>query len=78
MIATTASVTLAAFRARLGEAIGADDHFFDMGGDSLAAEAVMTEISGVIGRQLPIWLLLDHPTAASLAEAIDHGAEGAA
>lgn len=70
----TASVTLAAFRAGLGQSVGPDDHFFDAGGDSLAAEGVMAQISEGVGRELPLWLLLDHPTAAALALAIDEGA----
>ena len=69
----TQALTLAAFRARLGNDVGLDDHFFDAGGDSLAAEDVMAAISVAIGRELELWLLLDHPTAAALAHALDEG-----
>jgi hypothetical protein len=60
----------AAFAEALGRPIPDGDDFFTAGGDSLAAEHVMTALSAVMSLDLPVWVLLDHPTAADLAEVI--------
>lgn len=46
---------------------GPDDNFFDIGGDSLLAEALMIEVSKLAKIDLPIVTLLDHPTPNDLA-----------
>jgi hypothetical protein len=58
---------LAIFAQALGQEINAEADFFAMGGDSLAAEHVLAELSARLGSNLPGWVLLDHPTAAGLA-----------
>lgn len=44
------------------------DDFFDLGGDSLAAEELLTRLSARLGTDLPGWLLLDHPSPEALAD----------
>lgn len=50
--------------------IGPDEDFFMQGGDSLAVQHVLTGLSVHLGQEVPGWLLLDHPTARSLAKAL--------
>ncbi|THD82769.1 acyl carrier protein [Aliigemmobacter aestuarii] len=61
-------------RAVLSEAVGSDlgpeDDFFAAGGDSLAAEQVLAALSTRLSRPVEGWMLLDHPTATSLAAAL--------
>lgn len=45
-----------------------DDNFFDVGGDSLLAEALMIEVSKLAGAEVAISALLDYPTPQELAE----------
>ncbi|HVS00658.1 MAG TPA: SDR family oxidoreductase, partial [Thermoanaerobaculia bacterium] len=47
--------------------IGAHDNFFDLGGDSLLALRLMTQIDHVFGVKLPISALLEAPTVERLA-----------
>ena len=49
------------------EAIGIHDHFFELGGDSLAAVTLLTGIDALSGRRNPLSLLTEHPTIAELA-----------
>ena len=49
------------------EAIGVDDDFFELGGDSLAAETAMAALKEDFGVSLPTSVLLDAPTVAELA-----------
>lgn len=58
------------FAAALGHDVADDADFFAEGGDSLAAEQVLTGLSAALSLPLPGWLLLDHPTAGALADAI--------
>ena len=44
--------------------------FFDAGGDSVAVEVILSELSEIVGVDLPGWLLLDHPSAVQLGQAI--------
>ncbi len=46
---------------------GPDDNFFDIGGDSLLAEALAMELSERAQRDIPISALLDYPTPRELA-----------
>jgi acyl carrier protein len=48
-----------------------DDDFFALGGDSWKAVEVAARASRVFRREVPVLLLFEHPTLASLAEAID-------
>lgn len=51
--------------------VDVDSHFFDLGGDSLSSLILITEISYKVGKKIPFSLLLKHPTAASLAAALN-------
>jgi len=68
---------LALFREVLdAPGLGTDDVFFEWGGDSLKAFALMTRISDLLGVRLPAAALLDAPTAAGLAKEIARGDPG--
>lgn len=60
----------ALFARELGAEIGPDDDFFAAGGDSLAAEGVVTALSAHLAQPVEGWMLLDHPTARGLAGAL--------
>lgn len=60
-----------AFDKALGQSCRAQDDFFDLGGDSLVAEALMTEVSQQVGFEVPLYILLDHPTPMGLANHLD-------
>lgn len=47
--------------------IGADDHFFELGGNSLLAQKVVAEIFHQLGRRLPITKLYQAPTVGGMA-----------
>ncbi|WP_209329030.1 polyketide synthase [Lunatimonas salinarum] len=47
--------------------IGADDHFFELGGNSLLAQKVVAEIFHQLGRRLPIARLYQSPTVGGMA-----------
>ncbi|AKT41199.1 MupA/Atu3671 family FMN-dependent luciferase-like monooxygenase [Chondromyces crocatus] len=49
------------------EQVGVDDNFFDLGGHSLLLAQVHGQIGTVLGRQIPLIKLLEHPTIRSLA-----------
>ncbi|MFE7131598.1 phosphopantetheine-binding protein [Streptomyces sp. NPDC057638] len=53
------------------EAIGPDENFFDLGGDSMAATSISVGIRKHTGRETPIRLIFDHPTVAELAVALE-------
>lgn len=66
----------AAFSQVFGREVGADADFFELGGDSLAAEDLLTLLSACLDMDLPGWLLLDHPTPKALARVIADSARG--
>ena len=53
------------------ENVGADDDFFDLGGNSLIGTQVAARVGGLLHRHVPARLLFDEPTVSSLAAAID-------
>jgi amino acid adenylation domain-containing protein len=61
-----------AWRAVLGtERIGRDTNFFDLGGHSIKATRLVARIADDLAVELPLRLLFDHPTIASLAVEVD-------
>jgi acyl carrier protein len=52
------------------EAVQPDEDFFELGGDSVAAAALMTAIAAHRGLELPISTVARHPTMAGLAHAL--------
>lgn len=57
--------------------VGLDDHFFELGGDSLRAVHLFHKISQELGRELPLSSLALAPTVRGLAALIDGGASEA-
>jgi len=53
------------------EEVGANDSFFDLGGNSLQATQVIARIRSLFGVQLPLRSIFDTPTVAALAEVIE-------
>ncbi|CAN5909820.1 hypothetical protein BH11VER1_BH11VER1_09770 [soil metagenome] len=49
------------------------DNFFAKGGDSLCAVELMSTLSKMFGHNLPMDLLINHPSIAQMAEALDAG-----
>ncbi len=58
------------------ERVGADDSFFDLGGDSLSAMRVIAAISAGLNTDVSVRTLFDAPTIASLAPRIGGAASG--
>jgi hypothetical protein len=54
-----------------GREPGRDDNFFDLGGHSLLLAQVQSRIQGRLAREVSVLLLLQHPTIAALAAALD-------
>nr|WP_186329670.1 non-ribosomal peptide synthetase [Variovorax boronicumulans] len=50
--------------------LGVQDNFFDLGGDSLAAVNMMSGLEKLVGRQVPLYLITEHPTVESLSAAL--------
>src|SRR5581483_2422710 len=50
--------------------VPADGNFFDLGGHSLRATSAVARLRGALGADIPLRLLFEHPTPASLAAAI--------
>ncbi|GAB2838576.1 hypothetical protein GCM10027277_01830 [Pseudoduganella ginsengisoli] len=50
--------------------IGIHDNFFDIGGDSLAAVAILSAIDSRLGCSVPMYTLTEHPTIERLAIAL--------
>lgn len=46
------------------------DNFFDLGGDSLAAVSILCDLEKRLGRKVPLYLLIEHPTIERLALAL--------
>jgi len=53
------------------ERVGANDNFFDMGGNSLQATQLMSKVRGAFHVDIPLRTIFAAPTVAALARAID-------
>lgn len=63
---------LALWRRHLGNAsIGADDHFFELGGNSLLAAVLLAQVQAMTGRALPLAVMLQAPTVRQLVRLIE-------
>ncbi|WP_231996197.1 condensation domain-containing protein, partial [Mycobacterium scrofulaceum] len=60
------------------ERVGADDSFFDLGGDSLSAMRVIAAINNGLESQLSVRALFEAPTVAQLAPRVGTGGGGLA
>jgi aryl carrier-like protein len=59
------------------ERVGLDDNFFDLGGHSLLMVQLHAKLKALLGRDVPLIKLLEHPTVGALARWLQQG-EGAA
>ena len=55
--------------------IGVDDNYFDLGGHSVLAVRLLTEVEKVVGRKIPLTSLFRGSTVASLAKLLNEGSE---
>ncbi|NUP26471.1 MAG: amino acid adenylation domain-containing protein, partial [Nocardia sp.] len=63
------AVVAEAFEHVLGvERVGADDDFFDLGGDSLSASLVVARVGAALDARVPVRSMFETPTVAGLAE----------
>jgi amino acid adenylation domain-containing protein len=60
------------------ERVGLDDHFFELGGDSLLALRVLVRLEEDPGVELPVGAVFENPTPAALAAAIESDEEARA
>lgn len=62
------------FESTLGlRQVGVDDNFFQLGGHSLIAMSLISDISETLAVELPITVIFDKPTVRELAEFLDSG-----
>ncbi|HEY3464438.1 MAG TPA: acyl carrier protein [Amycolatopsis sp.] len=47
-----------------------DDHWFSVGGNSLGATRIMAALGRAVGTRLPVRMLFDHQTVATLVAAV--------
>jgi aryl carrier-like protein len=52
------------------ESVGAQDNFFELGGNSLLALQAAEELREVVGQEVPVVQLYQHPTVERLAQAL--------
>lgn len=52
--------------------VGAGDHFFAIGGASLSAALVSSQLERELGIDVPIRLMYEHPVIGELADALLH------
>lgn len=56
--------------------VGTEDNFFDVGGDSVRAIQLFTQIEERLGKSLPVSLLFNEPTVAHMAQALGDDVAG--
>lgn len=61
------------WRDYLGCAVGRDDNYFDLGGQSITAVQMMDEVKKTFKKTFSISVLIERPTLAELAELIERG-----
>ncbi|MFY0566288.1 myxochelin non-ribosomal peptide synthetase MxcG [Archangium lansingense] len=54
--------------------LSAQDDFFELGGQSLQSIQVANRLGVALGREVPVATVFRYPTAAALAQALEHGA----
>ena len=75
---TTIERMLGIWKTSLRREVAADDDYFELGGDSLMAVGLFTEIERHFGKALPLSSLFNSPTPSKLAMLIDEGGSPAA
>ncbi|NUS95353.1 MAG: amino acid adenylation domain-containing protein, partial [Nocardia sp.] len=71
-------VVAGTFAEMLGiDRVGADDDFFELGGNSLVATQVAARIGAALDTQVPVRALFEAPTVAALAVRVEHAGAGA-
>nr|WP_067543674.1 non-ribosomal peptide synthetase [Nocardia crassostreae] len=71
IVAGVFTEVLGAEQARGGGAVGADDDFFALGGNSLLATQVAARLGAALGARVPVRALFEAPTVAELATHVE-------